>query len=230
MLDERDHSNIKYKRVNEHTGKEVANEHIVRGYLYNDDYVVLDDADLEAANAKKTKTIEILNFTKEEEIDSLYYEQPYYLEPDKSGAKAYSILRDALADSGKVGVTTFVMRNKEALAILKPYKKVIVLNRIRFEEELRDPGELNLPPLSKAKSKEEQMATKLVDQLTEKFNIKAYKDTYSAKLLKIIHEKAIGKRRQKSVPKPKIVHTKSDDLMAILKASLNDKKAKKKAA
>jgi len=229
MLDERDGANIRFKRVNEKTGREVANEHIVKGYLYNNDYVILDEEDFEAADAKKTKTIEILNFTKEEEIDSIYYEQPYYLEPDRSGAKAYTILRDALAESEKVGVTTFVMRNKEALAILRPYKKVILLNRIRFEEEIRDPNELMLPTLTKAKSKEEQMAIKLIDQLTEKFNIKAYKDTYSNKLLKIIHEKAKGKRRQKAVPKPKIVHSKSDDLMAILKASLGEKRKKKAA-
>ncbi len=230
MLDGRDHSNIKFKRVNEKTGKEVPNEYIIRAYLYKDDYVVLDDEDYEVADAKKTKTIEILNFAKEEEIDSIYYEQPYYLEPDKSGAKAYALLRDALAESGKVGVTTFVMRNKEALAILKPSGKVILLNRIRFEEELRDPAELNLPAVTKAKSKEEQMARKLIDQLTEKFDIKSYKDTYSEKLLKIIHEKAKGKRRQKTVPKPKIIHQKSDDLMSILKASLSEKRTRKKAA
>ncbi len=229
MLDERDRANIRFKRINEKTGKEVPNEHIVRGYLYKDDYVVLDEEDFEAADAKKTKTIEILNFTKENEIDSIYYEQPYYLEPDKSGTKAYALLRGALAESGKVGVTTFVMRNKEALAILKPYKKGILLNRIRFEEEIRPVDELDLPALTKAKSKEEQMATRLIDQLTEKFNIKSYKDTYSEKLLKIIHEKAKGKRWQKSVPKPKIVHSKSEDLMTILKASLGEKRKKKAA-
>ena len=230
MLDDRDHSNIKFKRVNEKTGKEVPNEHITKGYLYKDDYVVLDDEDFEAADAKKSKTIEILNFTKESEIDSLYYEQPYYLEPDKSGAKAYALLRDALSVTGKVGVTTFVMRNKEALAILKPYKKVIVLNRIRFSEEIRNTDDLNVPSMTKARSKEEEIAMKLIDQLTEKFNISAYKDTYTDKLLKIVQEKAKGKRRQKSVPKPKIVHHKSEDLMAILKASLGEKRSRKKAA
>src|SRR6185436_11174717 len=106
MLDSRDLSNIKFKRVNENTGKEVAYENIVKGYKVDDNYVVLEKEDFEAADAMKTKTIEILNFTDESEIDSIYYEQPYYLEPDKSAAKAYSLLRDAMQKTGKVGVTS----------------------------------------------------------------------------------------------------------------------------
>lgn len=223
MLDERDHSNIKYKRVNESTGREVPFDKIVKGYEYNGAYVVLEKEDFEIADAVKTKTIEILNFVKETEIDSVYYEQPYYLAPEKSGEKAYALLRDALKASGKVGVSSFVMRNKEALAILKPYDKAIVLNRLRFEEEIRGLEDLNLPPVSKARAKEQQMATKLIDQLTEKFSIAKYKDTYTAKLLKIIREKSKGKKHKK--PKMKIVHTKSDDLMEMLKASLHSKKA-----
>lgn len=224
MLDSKDHSNIKFKRVNETSGKEVAYENIVKGYKLDSGYVILDDEDFEAADAVKTKTIEIINFVDEAEIDSLYYEQPYYLEPDKSSMKAYALLRDALESSGKVGVTTFVLRNKEALAILKPYKKVIVLNRIRFAEEIREPADLKLPPLSKAKTKEMDMAHKLVNQLTEKFNIEKYKDTYTAKLLKRIHEKAKGKKI--TIPKMKVVHKQSDNLMDMLKASLRTKKTK----
>lgn len=223
MLDKRDHSNIKFKRVNESTGKEVPYENIVKGYLVDDQYVVLDKEDFENADAVKTKTIEIINFVKQEEIDSIYYEQPYYLEPQKSGQKAYSLLRDALAASKKVGVTTFVLRNKEALAILKPYGNVIMLNRLRFEEEIRNPDELDVPAASKGNSKEQAMATKLIDSLTEKFSIAKYKDTYTQKLLKTIKEKAKGKTTKK-VHKMKVVHTKSDDLMEMLKASLHTKK------
>jgi DNA end-binding protein Ku len=171
MLDSKDHSNIKFKRVNENTGKEVAYENIVKGYKMDGGYVVLEDEDFEAADAVKTKMIEIINFVDEQEIDSLYYEQPYYLEPEESAMTAYALLRDALQLSGKVGVTTFVLRNKEGLAILKPYKNVIVLNRIRFSQEIREPSELKLPPVSKNKTKEMDMANKLVAQLTEKFNI-----------------------------------------------------------
>ncbi|KAF2517174.1 non-homologous end joining protein Ku [Flavobacterium foetidum] len=224
MLDKKDHSNIKFKRVNESTGKEVAYGDIVKGYRIEDKYVILEDEDFEAADAEKTKTIDIQNFTFEKEIDSLYYEQPYYLEPDKGAANAYALLRDAMASAEKVGITSFVLRNKEALAILKPYKNVIVLNRIRFEEEIRDTSELKLPAVSKTKAKEMEMADKLIDQLTEPFDISNYKDEYTAKLLKIIKDKAKGKKVAK--PKMKVVHKQNDDLMSMLKASLENKKKK----
>lgn len=225
MLDKNDHSNIKFKRVNETTGKEVAYGNIVKGYKIDDKYVILEEEDFEAADAEKTKTIDILSFTLEKEIDSLYYEQPYYLEPDKGAMKAYALLRDALETSGKVGVTSFVMRNKEGLAILKPYKNVIVLNRIRFQQEIRDTAELKLPAVSKTKVKEMDMANKLVEQLTEKFDITSYKDEYTDKLLKIIKDKAKGKKQ--AAPKLKVVHKQNDDLMEMLKASLENKKKKK---
>ncbi len=224
MLDTKDHSNIKFKRVNESTGKEVAYENIVKGFKLESGYVILDDVDFEAADSVKTKTIEVINFVEQSEIDSLYYEQPYYLEPDKSAMKAYALLRDAMETTGKVGVASFVLRNKEGLAILKPYKNAIVLNRIRFAQEIRGLEDLKLPPISKVKTKEVLMANKLVEQLTEKFNITKYKDTYTAKLLKIIKEKAKGKVI--SAPKIKIVHKRSDDLMEMLKASLTTKKRK----
>lgn len=224
MLDGKDHSNIRYKKINENTGKEVQQADIVKGFKIDDDYIVLEDEDFEAADAEKTKTIDILSFAESKEIDSIYYEQPYYLEPDKSGNKAYALLRDSLEASGKVGVTSFVMRNREALAILKPYGNVIVLNRIRFEQEIRDTSELKLPAVSKKKTKEMDMADKLIEQLSEKFDIKEYKDTYSAKLLKIIQAKAKGKKPPKT--KMKVVHRQSDDLMEMLKASLAEKKSK----
>lgn len=222
MLDKKDHSNIQFKRVNKTTGKEVAFADVVKGYKIDDKYVILDQKDFDAAAALKAKTIVILHFTKEEEIDSIYYEHPYYLEPDKGARNAYALLRDTLEATGKVGVTSFVLRNKEALAILKPYKNVIVLNRIRFEQEIRATSELSLPPVSKSKLKEMDMANKLVEQLTEKFDISNYKDEYTAKLLKIIKDKAKGKKQVTS--KIKIVHRQNDDLMSMLKASLENKK------
>jgi DNA end-binding protein Ku len=228
MLDKKDHSHIKFKRINETTGKEVTYGNIVKGYKVNDEYVILEDEDFEAADAVKTKTIDILNFAEEKEIDSIYYEQPYYLEPDKGAMNAYALLRDALQASKKVAVTSFVLRSKEGLAILKPYKNVIVLNRIRWEQEIRDTSELKLPPLSKTKAKEMDMANKLVEQLTEKFDISEYKDEYTDKLLKIIHDKAKGKKTK--VPKLKVVHKQGDDLMSMLKASLETKKTAKKSS
>ena len=224
MLDKKDHANIKFKRVNEDTGKEVTFANIVKGYKIEDKYVILEDEDFEAADAVKTKTIDIDSFVSEKEIQSIYYEQPYYLEPDKGAEKAYALLRDALEASGKVGVTSFVLRKKESLAILKPYKNAIVLNRIRFEQEIRDTAELKLPPISKAKSKEIDMANKLIDQLTEKFDISNFKDEYTAKLLDIIKKKAKGKKTKPA--KLKVVHKQEGDLMEMLKASLENKKKK----
>lgn len=224
MLDKTDHANIKFLRVNEKTGKEVKWESIVKGYKYNDDYVILDDKDFEAASAKKTKTIEISDFVKEEEISSIYYETPYYLEPDKSGTRAYELLLEALKKTKKVGIATFVMRSKESLAVLRPDQKVLVLNRIRFEEDIRDPKELTLPENTTIKPSELQMAVSLINQLTAKFDVSKYKDTYREELLKVIHAKAKGQKIK--VPEMKIVHSKTQDLMSQLKASLDVKRKK----
>jgi DNA end-binding protein Ku len=221
LLDKKTHANIKYKRVNENTGKEVEYENIVKGYKLDDEYVVLDPEDFKAADAKKTNTIEIISFVNENEIDSVYFEQPYFLEPEKTGVQAYALLRSALKSTNMVGVATFVMRNKEALAIIKPYKNAIVLNRIRFAEEIRDVNNLNLPAELHEK-KGIAMAVQLIKQLTEKFNISQYKDEYSQKLLKIIKQKAKGVKIK--APKMQVVRANDNDLVSMLKASLEKKR------
>jgi len=225
MLDKKDHSKIRFKRVNEGTGREVAWGDIVKAYKINDKYVVLDDKDFEAASPEKSKTIEIVEFVDEKEIDSIYYEVPYYLEPEKSGVRAYALLRDALKKSGKVGVSSFVMRTKESLAILKPMDDVIVLNRIRFEEEIRSPDELHVPAKADVKPGELKMAMTLINQLYGKFDISKYKDNFSAQLMKVIKSKSRGVKPK--APQMKVVHSKSQDLMEQLKASLGAKKKRK---
>jgi DNA end-binding protein Ku len=139
MLDKKDHANIRFKRVNENTGKEVAWNNIVRGYLLNDKYIVLDESDFEKASPEKTKHIEITQFVDEKEIDSTFFEVPYYLEPEKSGGRAYNLLRDALEKTGKAGVGVFVMHKREHICIVKAIDDVIVINRIRFPQEIRSP-------------------------------------------------------------------------------------------
>lgn len=223
MLDKKDHANIKFMRVNEKTGKEVKWENIVKGYMLNDKYVVLDEKDFEKASAVKTKTIEISDFVMQEEIDSAFYETPYYLVPDKSGARAYALLREALKKTGKAGIASFVMRNKEALAILRVSGNVIILNKIRFAEEIRDTKELAIPAAT-VKPGELKMAVSLINQLSGKFNIKKYKDSYSSELLKLIKAKAKGGRI--ATPQLKVVHNKTKDLMEQLKASLGTKSKK----
>ena len=217
MLDKKDHAHIKFKRVNEETGKEIAWNNIVKGYKYKGDYVILDDKDFEQASPKKSKFIEITDFIIEEEVDPVYYETPYFLAPEKSGAKAYTLLREALKKSEKAGIASFVLRSKEHLCILRPYKNAIVLNRLRFAEEVRDVSELTLPK-EKPKPAELKMALNLIDQLTTSFDIKKYKDTYTAELKKLIKAKASGKSITQ--PKMKVTHRKADDLMSQLKASL----------
>jgi DNA end-binding protein Ku len=193
----------------------------VRGYMINDKYVVLDKKDFEKASPEKTKHIEITQFVNEDEIDSTYFEQPYFLEPEKTGERAYILLREALHKSGKAGVGVFVMHNREHVCIIKSDENVIILNRIRFAQEIRSPKELSLPK-TKSKPAELKMAVDLIAQLTKPFDIKKYKDDYTDKLLKIIRAKAKGK----SVPVShmKVVHSTTRDLMEQLKASLSNKK------
>ncbi|HXB08047.1 MAG TPA: Ku protein [Puia sp.] len=221
MLDKKDHANIKFKRVNEHTGKEVAWENIVKGYKLDDRYVVLTDEDFQKASPEKTKVIAIEEFVKETEIDGIYYETPYYLEPEKSGGRAYVLLRDALHKTGMVGFGSFVMRNKEGLCLIKPMEDILVLNRIRWAQEIRPMKELNIPGAA-PKPAEMKMALELIKQLSGPFDISKYKDTYSDELMKLIKAKAKGK-----APKPamRVVHrAKSTDLLSQLKASLGGKK------
>src|ERR1700712_4385896 len=125
MLDSNDHSNIKFQRVNANTGKVVPYENIVRAYKLEGEYVVLTDEDFKKASPEKTKMIEIAEFVYEKDIDSMFYESPYYLEPDKSGVKAYGLLRDALKKTGKAGLGTYVLRSKESLCLIKPANDVL---------------------------------------------------------------------------------------------------------
>jgi DNA end-binding protein Ku len=221
MLDKKDLANIKYQRINERTGKVVPYENIVKGYKINESYVVLTDDDFEKAMPEKTKSIEISSFALEKEIDSMYYEKPYFLEPDKSGTRAYGLLLEALKKSGKVGLGSFVLRNKESLCLIKVSGVLLILQKIRFAGELRKPAELNIPKET-PKPAELKMALSLVDQLTKEFNIKEYKDSYTAQLMKVIEAKAKGKKL--AVPEMKVVHSSAQDLMDLLKASLANKR------
>jgi DNA end-binding protein Ku len=223
MLDKKDHANIRFKRVNEKTGKEVPWANIVRGYNYDGNYVVLTDEDFKKASPEKTKMIEIAEFVEEAEVDTIFYETPYYLEPQKAGEKAYVLLRDALKKSGKTGLSTFVLRTKESLGLIKPSGKELILQKIRYEQEIRVPEDLKIPE-STPKPAELKMALTLIDQLTGKFDISKYKDTYAAELMKLIEAKAKGKKIQE--PAMKVVHSTSKDLMEQLKASLETKRKK----
>jgi DNA end-binding protein Ku len=223
MLDKKDHANIKFKRVNEHTGKEVPWNSIVRAYNLNGKYVVLDDNDFQEAMPEKTKSIDITAFVNQDEIQPIFYETSYYIEPEKQGKRAYALLNAALNKSGKAGLGTFVLRNKEHLCLISPDEHLLTLHRLRFQEEIRDKKELDIPETA-PKPGELKMALTLINQLAEPFDIKNYKDTYHIKLLKLIKAKAAGR---KTVSQPlRIVHSKNRDLLDQLKESLNTKKKK----
>jgi DNA end-binding protein Ku len=223
MLDKKDHANIKFKRVNEHTGKEVPWNNIVRAYNLDGKYVVLSDTDFEQAMPEKTKSIDISSFVKVEEIEPIFYETTYYLEPEKQGKRAYALLNTALSKSKKAALGSFVLRNKEHLCIIKPSGRLLVLHRLRFSQEIRNTTDLDIPDTA-TKPAELKMALTLIDQLSAPFNIEEYKDTYSDKLMKLIKAKATGKKT--AAPQLKVVHSKTRDLMDQLKASLDTKKRK----
>jgi DNA end-binding protein Ku len=218
MLDKRNMGKIHFQRVNEETGREVNWEDIGKAYKLNGKYIMLDDEDFENASPEKSKIIEVNNFVNESEVNTIYYENSYFAEPEKSGYKAYNLLREALSKTGKVGIAQFVLRTAEVLSVLKPYGKILVLSRIRFAEEIRDSGEIKAPTKSRVKTEELKMAVRLIEQYSQKFNISKFKDSYSASLLKVIKAKAKGKKFTQKTEEKKT--SDSSDLMEILKASL----------
>ena len=210
-------SRIRYKRVNEDTGKEVDWEDIVKGSLVKDRYVVLDDSDFEAASPEKTKLIDIQNFVKEADIDSIYFDSPYFLSPAKGGEKAYSLLLVALKKTKMVGLATFVMRNAESLAVIRPYNSILLLNTLRFQEQIRQPDDIK-PSAVKIGKAEMDMAVQLIKRHSGPFNPQDFKDEYSKELKKLIAQKAKGKAPKVRKLKPSA--SKSSDLLEQLKASL----------
>jgi DNA end-binding protein Ku len=223
MLRKDDHCQVRFMRVCRDDGREIPYEDIVRGYKYkNGDYVVLTDKDFENANVEKTHTIDILHFVNEKEVDSVYFEKPYYLEPDKAGSKSYALLREAIKQTKKAGLGRFVLKNREHVGLLRLFGDAIVFNQIRFHDEIRSRSGLSLPD-TKVNKKEVEMAVTLINQLTKKFNPKEYRDTYTDELKKIITKKAKGQkvRPKGRAPKP----TSAGNLMKLLKQSIKSKAA-----
>lgn len=228
MLSKKDKAPIRYARIDTSTGKEVAWKDIVKGYEYKKgDYVILDDADFEKADLEKSDSISIDAFVDEEEIDPIYFEKPYYLEPDKGAKKTYALLRDALKKSGKVGIAEFVLRNREHLCVIKPDHNLLIVNQMRYADEIRDSGELNIPGKSEASKQEVEMATELIDKMSDEFNAKDYKDDYIGKLKELITAKAKHKPIKVSKGK-KSKPTELSELMAKLRESLAEIEVAKK--
>lgn len=222
MLDERDHAKIKFQRINEDTRKEVPYERIVKGYFLKDRYIILDEHDFEEAAPEKNKVIELENFVDIKEINPIYYETSYYTEPEKQGAKAYALLLKALEKSKKAGVGRFVLRSTENLCVIHPMDGVIVITKIRFQEEIRTLAEIKKVDDKAISKKEMDVGLALIKQYSSPFDIAAFKDTYSDELLKIIKAKAKGKRAVVKKLKPQ--KATSDNLYDQLMQSLGGSK------
>lgn len=221
MLHKKDLSPIRFAKICKSDGKEVAYEDIVKGYEYKSgEYVVISDEEFEKVNLKKTKTIELQEFTDEAEIDTILYEKPYFLEPDKGADKAYLILREALRKSKKVGVAKFIFHNREHITIIKPYENILILNQLRYFQEIRKPEGLNIPANDVVSGKEVMMALKLIEHLSSHFNPAVYHDTYVDELREFIETKAKGIKIKTKGKEPKITHV--DDIMSLLKESVEE--------
>ena len=223
MLDGRDHSHIKFQRINEKTRKEVPFEKIVKGYLLKDNYVILEEQDFEDASPDKSKTIDIENFVNTSEINPMLFETSYYAEAGKQGQKAYVLLLKALQKTKMAGLGSFVLRQKENLCVIYPQDNVLVISRIRFAQEIRSTSEIDTPDNLDIPKRELDVALALIKQYSTDFNIDKYKDTYTAELLKIIKAKAKGVRP--TIKKLKPQKAKSDDLYEQLMESLSKKGA-----
>jgi len=233
LLRKSDLSPVNYKRVAEKDGKEVSWDEIVKGYEYEKGkYVVLKDEDFERVDLEATQTVDIQDFVEQEEIDPMFFYKPYYLEPQKGGDKAYALLRDALAESKKVGIAKVVIKTRQYLAGVKPEDGVLVLELMHFAEELADPSNLHVPKKVEVGKREMNMATALIDSMSSKWKPEKYRDDYREALMEVIEEKveAGGKEieeKPKKAPKP----TKVIDLVSVLQKSLEQTgRAKKKEA
>jgi len=228
MLSKKDMAPIRYARIDTKTGKEVPWKEIVKGYEYaKGKYVVITDEDFKKASPEKSKTIDIVQFVKEEEIDPIFYEKPYYLVPDKGADKSYHLLIKALEETKTVGLAEFMMRNRVHVCALKSYNGVLLLNQMRYVDEIREAPEVEKSKGERISPKEVQLATKLIEQLTDKFKPEEFKDTYIAELKKVIKAKAAGKDIHIAEPKKATATVK--DLMEVLKQSLDTAPKKKRA-
>ncbi|OWW21058.1 Ku protein [Noviherbaspirillum denitrificans] len=184
---------VGYKRVVKDTGEEVGKDDIVKAVKYEDQYVVLSDEEIKAANVKSTHTIDIVGFTEAEDVNFLFFETPYYLAPTKGGEKVYALLREALLKSKKIGVALVVLHNKQHLAALIATPQAIVLNTLRWATEVRSPDDLDLPEEGlksmAIKPKELQMATQLIESMTEEWAPEQFKDTFRDDIMKMVKQK-----------------------------------------
>lgn len=244
MLDSRDKSPVRYERVNSETGEEVPWKEIVKGFEYSKgSYVVLAEEDIRKAAPASTETVEIEAFVQRDEIDPMFFEKPYYLVPAKKAEKGYVLLREVLAKTGKVGVARVVIRTRQYLAALSPRGVALMLDLMRFPQEIVTADEFTLPT-GNSKSyrvtpQELGMATQLIESMTKQWKPDDYQDQFRAQLRKIIDEqiaRQTGKKvraHKKEEAAPAEATTNVVDFMELLKRSLDQggrKEGKSRAA
>jgi DNA end-binding protein Ku len=230
LLHAKDEAPVRYERVCQAEGKPVGWEDLVKGYEYEKGhFVVLTKDDFKTAALEKTKTIDILDFVDPDEIDERYFETPYYLQPGKGGDRAYALLREAIRESGKVGIAKIILRDAQHLAAVEPIGDALVLTMMRFADELADLGTFSFPKATAMRPPELKMALQLIDNLAAKWDPEKYTDEYTDNLMKVIQGKLKGRRprlqERESRQSADVV-----DLMARLRASLEGKAGRSPAA
>jgi len=233
MIDKRDFSPIGYRKVNKRTGEDVPSENIVKGYEYEKgEYVVVTNEDFKQANVEATQTVDIVAFVDAASVAPYYFDTPYYLEPGKRGEKGYTLLREVLRRTGKIGIANVVIRSRQHLAALIPLERMLLMNTLRFANEIRSTSELNLPEtgMNGLTEKEMAMAERLVEDMTEKWNPEQYKDTYTNDLMARIEARIKSGQTHTITPESKDAaepRRGADviDLVSLLRRSL-DKKGK----
>ncbi|MGF6466856.1 non-homologous end joining protein Ku [Paraburkholderia youngii] len=238
LLDKRTIDPIGYKQINKRTGKDVTRENIVRGFEYEKDhYVVLSDDEIRSANPESTQTVDILAFVDAADISFLYLDTPYYLTPDRKGEKVYALLREAMTASGKIGVASVVLHNKQHLAALIPLGPMLALNTLRWADEVRGLDEFKVPPegmkAAGVSAKELDMAKKLIDDMSETWDPMQYHDTFRDDIMALVERKIqAGKTEEVTeVETPHESRKSADilDLSDLLKRSLGRGKGKQAA-
>lgn len=229
LLRASDLSPVNYKRVAEADGREVPWDQIVKGYEHEKGkFVVLKEEDFARVDIEATQTVDILNFVKIEQVDPLFFYKPYYLQVEKGGDKAYTLLHDALADSGKIGIARVVIKTRQHLAAVKPEKKGLMLELMHFASELIDASEFTAPKAKAAGKAELQMAKQLINSMTSEWKPETYADEYHEALEKMIEEKVEhGDDQPKTVSKKKGKPTNVIDLVAVLQQSIKQTQGKK---
>ena len=227
MLHAEDLAPVRYERVCERDGEPVPWKEIVKGYEYaKGKYVILSEEDFRAAALASSKAIDILDFVRADEIDERYFDTPYYVVPAKSGEKGYALLREAMRTTGSVGVGKLTMHQKQHLAAIKTVGEAMMLETMRFANELVDATQLSFPSADIVRPQELNMATQLVANLAEPFQPEKYTDDYRANLMKIIRAKMKGQKIEMVEPEEQ-ESTKVIDLMSRLQASLEQSSARR---